>query len=767
MFRRKEHGDSGAFGGMVALGAVLCLMAGGGLIAAGTWLVEKPINNPVPLDQLGLTPEIGANLKQFTQSLPGTSIVGESPDEENQKKRVMLDPILFKANGNAWPFHGPQQTGDCSGFASAGVAEYDIAFQVSEGTSDEFHPIDRPAAYAQGRFENGRQIIKGQGSDPSLQASSFMSDGVLLADDPKLLEFLKQPTGSIAAYSGKRSTDWGNKYIPEALRDSMAKYKVRDVQACRTAQGVCNQITDAKRACFFGSFELGVGKIKLLPSGHNLGLDTTSWAHAQMITGYDGELWAQGKGDRLFYIVNSWGDNGMLPRSKIPGDRPGGYYLTWDVVDRICKQEQMVFALSGVEGFERREFPPDFHIFGAAGPNEGEQAVNQAEIAQALQPPEPFAPLPEVSHWPVTGMGVALLLLGVVLLWRQRGNLFRRPAAPLIAAVTLLATVTSATAQDVARPLSAGGRLTATLFSELPSGDNSVDFGRILKDVAAQQSDPFPAAAIQATAATRADYHEDLFTLIRQHVEDQQHSDQRFDKLLAAGDAAPTPYSEVVRVLQLLPKPEVGFVDLGCGADARWCIAAAERWKCQVTGIEIDHERVVSARRRVADLGLSDRITIIEGDALTAEFEADVGVVYLYADVLEQLRPRLEKLRAFASYLHRPPGLPVTKHGDSWIYLRPVQQQSAVWDGQAYQHPVCNNPGCAMCQSIRNQLATAPQPSQPASPQPKDVIAYTPQAAPRGHYKTETVRRCEYGPFGRVKRCWTERVQVWVPEKSQ
>ncbi len=169
-------------------------------------------------------------------------------------------------------------------------------------------------------------------------------------------------------------------------------------------------------------------------------------------------------------------------------------------------------------------------------------------------------------------------------------------------------------------------------------------------------------------------------------------------------EAAPTPGQEVERVIGLLPKPEIGFVDYGCG-DARWCIAAAERWGCRVTGIEIDPVRAAVARERVRSLGLSHLITIITGDATRIDVEADVGVAYLYADVLQQLRPRLATLRAFASYMHRPPGLPVVQNGNSWLYARSVQlARSAVWQGQHYSAPVCPNPGCAMCNSIRRQL---------------------------------------------------------------
>jgi SAM-dependent methyltransferase len=196
--------------------------------------------------------------------------------------------------------------------------------------------------------------------------------------------------------------------------------------------------------------------------------------------------------------------------------------------------------------------------------------------------------------------------------------------------------------------------------------------------------------------------------------------------------AAPTPYREVVRVVGLLPKPEVGFVDFGCG-DARWLIVAAERWGCRATGIEIDPKRAQLARQRVREAGLDHLITIVDGDAPTVDVKADVGVAYLYPDVLEQLKPKVERLRAFASYIHRPAGLPVVKNGDSWIYTKPTVARSAVWNGQAYAGPVCSNPNCGMCQSIRAQLSG---PEAPA-------------ATKSGHW----VKRCN------GRQCWFE----WVP----
>ncbi len=218
------------------------------------------------------------------------------------------------------------------------------------------------------------------------------------------------------------------------------------------------------------------------------------------------------------------------------------------------------------------------------------------------------------------------------------------------------------------------------------------------------------------------------------------------DKLI--GEAAPTPMAEVVRVIGLLPTPQIGFVDWGCG-DGRWCIAAAEKWPtCRVTGVEIDNARAAATRERVRAAGLENRITIVTGDVLTVPVEADVGTCFLYQSTLDALRPRLEKMRAWASYRHRPTGLPCEKSGDSWIYIRPVQQAVvrqpyAVWNGQIYYGP---NPGCncEMCRSIISQIA-AQQQAAPVAAQPK---------AASGHW--ETVKRCN------GKSCWFE--QQWIAD---
>jgi len=212
-------------------------------------------------------------------------------------------------------------------------------------------------------------------------------------------------------------------------------------------------------------------------------------------------------------------------------------------------------------------------------------------------------------------------------------------------------------------------------------------------------------------------------------------------------EAQPTSFAEVHRVLfELNPKPNETFVDFGCGHDARFCIAASSIYGCDSIGIEIDPERAASARRRVRELGLTDKVEIIEGDATAVDVDADVGVAYLWPNVLEKLKPKLENLDRFASIQHRVPGLEMAASGDSFFWERPkeiaaVQTVSIPFpEYSGYQRPVCNKANCSMCNKIRANMAAR---SKTTEPEPK-------KQSSGGYWKT-------YYCNGKVCR------RVWIP----
>lgn len=105
----------------------------------------------------------------------------------------------------------------------------------------------------------------------------------------------------------------------------------------------------------------------------------------------------------------------------------------------------------------------------------------------------------------------------------------------------------------------------------------------------------------------------------------------------------PTPPEVVEAMLKLADvKPTDVVYDLGCG-DGRIVIMAAEKFGAKGVGVELDAELYRKASRRVRELGLEDKVTIIRGDLLKVDLSpATVVTLYLLTDSNRKLRPKLE-----------------------------------------------------------------------------------------------------------------------------
>lgn len=144
----------------------------------------------------------------------------------------------------------------------------------------------------------------------------------------------------------------------------------------------------------------------------------------------------------------------------------------------------------------------------------------------------------------------------------------------------------------------------------------------------------------------------------------------------------PTPESVVTEMISLMQlRPDDVLADFGCGHDARILIEAVRQAGCRGIGIEIDPEAAESARRSVADAGLSGSIRIIQGDALEFDLERHFSTevqdgwqvtaitAYLYEDLLKQLAPKMRSVRVSASPFHQAFAGQI-RHGDVWIWRR-------------------------------------------------------------------------------------------------
>ncbi|WP_321476807.1 class I SAM-dependent methyltransferase [uncultured Paludibaculum sp.] len=106
----------------------------------------------------------------------------------------------------------------------------------------------------------------------------------------------------------------------------------------------------------------------------------------------------------------------------------------------------------------------------------------------------------------------------------------------------------------------------------------------------------------------------------------------------------PTPESVVERMLKFggLKRGEKMF-DLGSG-DGRVVVMAAEKFKADATGIEIDTDLYRQSMDRIKSLGLEKHARIINGDITQQDFSsANLLTVYLLPNSNEKIRPMLEK----------------------------------------------------------------------------------------------------------------------------
>ena len=102
-----------------------------------------------------------------------------------------------------------------------------------------------------------------------------------------------------------------------------------------------------------------------------------------------------------------------------------------------------------------------------------------------------------------------------------------------------------------------------------------------------------------------------------------------------------TPGDVVERMLEMAgTRPGDLVADLGSG-DGRIVIAAARKYGARGLGIELDAGLAAASRKNAAAAGVADRVTIVQGDVLTADFsQATVVTVYLLPNLIGKLEPR-------------------------------------------------------------------------------------------------------------------------------
>jgi len=127
-----------------------------------------------------------------------------------------------------------------------------------------------------------------------------------------------------------------------------------------------------------------------------------------------------------------------------------------------------------------------------------------------------------------------------------------------------------------------------------------------------------------------------------------------------------TPH-QVVRHMLMLSQLKSGeiFFDLGAG-DGRTVIMAAQEFGAKAIGVELREDLAKKALNTIQELGLQDKVTIINDDMFKVDLRpADVVFLYLTTSANEKVKPKLD--------LELKPGARVVSHDYEIIGWKPIK----------------------------------------------------------------------------------------------
>lgn len=321
-------------------GAVLMFLGCVGIGLSGAWLLPVSHAVPsVPITQLGLAVDHAEKAQSVAASLPPFQLIGDAAAEDNSKKNIRLWDAVLQLRGEHLP-NVPQQIGDCVSWGAANAVNYLQAVQIIRGPPAEFHPAYPPWIYGAGRVWVGKSHgsnFRGDGLVGAYAAEALQNYGCLRADHPKC-----------PPYDGATARQWGASGPPEWAKEVAKANLVQSIAQVQSAREAMDSIAGAHCPVTIASSWWGTTDIPVV-NGRRVAKRTTAWAHQQCLIAYDGS-----GAEPLFYCLNSWGPNAHP--APLQGEPPGGYWIRWRDVDRICSEGDS-WAISSFDGFP------------AAGPN--------------------------------------------------------------------------------------------------------------------------------------------------------------------------------------------------------------------------------------------------------------------------------------------------------------------------------------------------------------------------------------------------------------
>jgi predicted RNA methylase len=131
----------------------------------------------------------------------------------------------------------------------------------------------------------------------------------------------------------------------------------------------------------------------------------------------------------------------------------------------------------------------------------------------------------------------------------------------------------------------------------------------------------------------------------------------------------PSPMVVVRHMLQVAAlKPGEVLFDLGAG-DGRTVIMAAKTFGARAVGVEMREDLVKKALSTINENGLTDKVTIVNGDMFQVDLSAaDVVFLYLTTSANEKIKPKMES--------ELKTGVRVVSHDYEIIGWKPVKVEN-------------------------------------------------------------------------------------------
>jgi protein-L-isoaspartate O-methyltransferase len=141
----------------------------------------------------------------------------------------------------------------------------------------------------------------------------------------------------------------------------------------------------------------------------------------------------------------------------------------------------------------------------------------------------------------------------------------------------------------------------------------------------------------------------------------------------------PTPMSIVANMLDLVDlRPGEKMFDLGSG-DGRIVIMAAQRYRADATGVELEEDLAVQSEAKIRQLGLAGTARIIQGDMMKQDYSsANVITVYLLPESNLKVGPML--------LMQLKKGARVVAHDFEIGGWKPVKTVTIADDGEGRSH---------------------------------------------------------------------------------